>query len=210
MVLEFGEGYILRHALVSDHAALKLVCLRTGDSGKDATLLEDDPDLLGLIYAVPYQVYEPEFAYVVEGPDGVCGYVLGALDTRSFYARLAADWYPALAAGVTDPGDNERAWRGSDWARFALHHPDLVYPAALLPYPAHGHIDLLEHARRRGIGSRALGHLMVALRDAGAPGMHLQVSPRNRGARIFYRKIGFTVAEDPQLPAHTTFMVRHF
>ena len=56
MVLDFGGGYRLRAALAEDHAALCMVCLKTGDSGKDATGREDDPDLLGLIYAVPYQV----------------------------------------------------------------------------------------------------------------------------------------------------------
>ena len=37
--------------------------------------------------------------------------------------------------------------------------------------------------------------------------MHLQVSPVNRGAQSFYRKLGFEVLKDPVLPRHTTFMV---
>src|SRR5687768_5326161 len=86
MVFDFGDGYRLRAALAEDHAALNMVCLKTGDSGKDATAREDDPDLLGLIYAVPYQVYEPDFAFVIDGPNGVCGYILGAPDTAGIYA----------------------------------------------------------------------------------------------------------------------------
>ena len=85
-----------RQALASDDVALKLVCLRTGDSGKDATGIEDDPNLLGLIYAVPYQVFSPEFAFVVQGPDGVCGYILGARDTPEFYAEVRRDWFPEI------------------------------------------------------------------------------------------------------------------
>ncbi len=207
MVLEFGGGYSLRHALPGDHAALNMVCLRTGDSGRDATGKEDDPDLLGLIYAVPYQVYAPEFAFVVDGPSGVCGYILGALDTSGLYARMEREWFPPIAARLDDPGPDESTWQGSDWARYAIHHPEFVYPPQLYPYPAHGHIDLLEQARGRGIGTRGMRYLMNRLREAGAEGMHLQVSPVNHGAQTFYRTLGFEVLEHEALPRHTTFMV---
>lgn len=207
IALDFGDGFWLRKALAGDHAALRMVCLKTGDSGKDATAIEDDPDLLGQIYAVPYQVFAPGFAYVVEGPDGVCGYILGAPETAGFYGRLKREWFPRLAGSVTDPGPDEAGWQGSDWARYAIHHPDLVYPEVLKPYPAHGHIDLLEATRGRRIGSRGMRHLMDQLKAAGASGMHLQVSPKNRGAQKFYTTLGFTELKDASLPRHTTFMV---
>lgn len=210
MVLDFGDGYFLRRAKAADDTALKLVCLRTGDSGKDATGREDDPNLLGLIYAVPYQVFAPDFAFVVQGPEGVCGYILGALDTPDFYAQVGQDWLPPLAARLSDPGPDESRWRGSDWARYAIHHPEFVYPPVLHRYPAHGHIDLLPEARGRRIGHRGLTYMMARLAEAGAPGMHLQVSPKNRGAQVFYDKLGFSVLADDSLPRHTTFMVKGF
>jgi ribosomal protein S18 acetylase RimI-like enzyme len=207
-VLDFGGGYRLRHARISDHTAMNLVCLKTGDSGRDATAREDDPDLLGLIYAVPYQVYAPEFAFVVEGPSGVCGYVLGALDSRSFYEKLVTEWFPPIAARLRDPGPDPSLWHGSDWARRMIHHPQFDLAPALAPYPAHGHIDLLEEARGRGIGRRSMKYLMTALREAGAPGMHLGVSPINRNAQKFYARLGFERISDARLPRHTVFMAR--
>jgi len=206
--LEFGGGFSLRRALPGDHAALDMVCLRTGDAGQDATAREDDPSLLGLIYAVPYQVYAPDFAFVVEGPDGVCGYVLGAPDSAAFYERLRREWFPPLAARLADPGTDESRWRGSDWARAMIHRPALVYGPALRDYPAHGHIDLLEETRGRGIGSRAMAHVMERLKEAVAPGMHLQVSPSNLGALRFYETLGFSRLADARLPDHSVFLVR--
>jgi len=206
MVLDFGDGYSLRQALWGDYPALCSVCLKTGDSGKDATAREDDPDLLGLIYAVPYQVYAPDHAFVVDGPNGVCGYIFGAPDTPEIYRRMEAEWFPPLAKRLADPGPDESRWQGSDWARRAIHHPEFVYPEVLHRYPAHGHIDLLEEARGRGIGRRGMEHVMGTLRDAGATGMHLQVSPVNRGAQAFYRKLGFEALMDRALPRHTMFM----
>lgn len=208
MVFELGDDFCIRPAAADDHAALNLVCLRTGDSGKDATAREDDPDLLGMIYATPYQVLEPDFAFAIEGPDGVCGYTFGALDTARFYARMETEWFPPLRRRLPDPGPEQANWHGSDWARYAIHHPEYVFPPALHAYTAHGHIDLLPEARGRNIGRTAMGLLMQRLERRGAAGLHLQVSPVNLGAQAFYRKLGFEILEHASLPRHTTFMVR--
>lgn len=208
MILDFGDGFFLRHATAADHPALCTVCLKTGAAGRDATAREDDPALMGLIYAVPYQRFEPDFAYVVDGPDGVAGYLFGTPDTRTFNARLAAEWYPALQRRVADPGPDRTGWRGSDWARRWIHHPDLAVPAGLAPYPAHGHIDLLPEARGRSIGSRCMAFLERRLAEAGAGGMHLDVHPDNAAAQRFYARLGFLALTGPDLPARSLFMAK--
>lgn len=208
MRIDLGDGFALRRAHATDHAAMRLVCLKTGDNGKDAGGREDDPDLLGTIYAVPYQVLEPDFAFVVENDNGVCGYVLGALDTPDFNCRLEHDWFAPLRRHLHDPGPDQSRWRGSDWARYLIHHPQYTFPPALHPYPSHGHIDLLPQAQGRGIGRKAMAMLMRQLCDAGSPGLFLEVSPLNRRARHFYAKLGFATLRSADLPRHSTFMAR--
>ena len=208
MALELGDGYRLRPATAADHPALEMVCLKTGDSGKDATEREDDPRLLGLIYAVPYQVFAPEYAFVIDGPNGVCGYVLGALDSAAYYEWAGREWFPKVASTLADPGPDRDTWKGSDWARHELHHPQFTYPPALHPYPAHGHIDLLPEIQGRGFGRKALEHVMAALKRDGAPGMHLGVGPRNRNALAFYERLGFVRLTGPDAPRNAVYMVR--
>ncbi len=191
MILDFGGGFTLRRATDRDHAAFCDICLRTGDAGRDATWREDDPALMGQIYAVPYQVLEPELAFAIDGAAGVAGYLFGVLDTGSFNKRLASDWYPALRRRVADPGPDPKAWRGSDWARRAIHHTVLSIPEVLLPYPSHAHIDLLPAARGRGIGSRSMRFLDSTLAKAGSTGIFLDVHPRNREAQRFYAAHGY-------------------
>jgi GNAT superfamily N-acetyltransferase len=208
MMLELAEGFFLRQAGPADHEALAAVCLQTGDAGKDATAREDDLTLLGLIYAIPYQVLEPDLAFVADGPQGVAGYLFGARDTPAFNARLAAEWYPHLQAKTADPGPDRACWRGSDWARHLIHHPDLDIPEALAAYPSHGHIDLLPHARGKGIGRRAMAFLEHRLAAAGSPGLCMQLDPRNRDAQRFYEAIGFEVLQGRDLPAHSLYMAK--
>jgi len=206
MRLDFGNGFFLRHAERTDHGALNHVCLLTGDAGEDASAREDDPDLLGLIYAVPYQVLEPDFAFVIDSGEGVVGYVLGAPDTARFNHRLEADWFTGLRTRIAPAPSDQARWRGSDWARHAIHHPEYVYPPALQAFPAHGHIDLLPQARGKGLGRKAMEHLIARLASTGAHGVHLQVSPRNENALVFYARLGFRRLADPTLPDHTSFM----
>ena len=199
MSTDLGNGFAIRLATPDDHAALKRICLETGDAGKDATAREDDPDLLGLVYAVPYQIYEPRFAFIIESEAGPAGYVLGALDTAAFNARLAAEWYPELRSRVADAPNDRGSWTGSDQFRFLIHHPHMGMAADLARYPSHAHIDLLAGARGRGIGRKAMATLESALRDAGSPGLHLFIDPRNRNAWHFYEAVGFTRLEAPTI-----------
>ncbi|WP_027037018.1 GNAT family N-acetyltransferase [Mesorhizobium ciceri] len=208
MILDFGHGFVLRQATEADHPALAMICLKTGDSGKDATAREDAPELLGQIYTIPYQVLEPDLAFIVDGPTGAAGYLLGAKDTKAFNAGLAAKWYPRLQAQVTDPGPDRTLWSGSDWARHQIHHRDFTIPPALAAYPSHGHIDLLPQARGRGIGRRAMAFLEQRLAALGSRGLCLEVMPDNHNALRFYRAIGFAVLQEPGLPDHSIYVAK--
>jgi ribosomal protein S18 acetylase RimI-like enzyme len=191
MEIDFGDGFFLRQATTADDAAICRVCLLTGDAGQDASAREDDPNLLGQIYCLPYRVLEPDLAFVVDSPDGVCGYLFGAADTAWFNDRAEREWYPKLRGALNDPGPDPSTWRGSDWARRMIHHPEPIAADVVADYPSHGHIDLLEQARGRGIGRKAMTLLMQRLSKAGSKGMFLDVHPQNLGARAFYAKLGF-------------------
>lgn len=206
--LDPGLGFRLRPATRSDHAALCDICLQTGDSGADATGLDPDAGLLGLYYAVPYQILAPDHAFVLQDADGACGYVLGAPDTEAFDAAFTRDLLPGLRARTKDPGADPARWHGLDWLRHRIHHPAPMLHPGLAAWPAHGHIDLLPRAQGHGLGGHLMRHLMRGLAEAGAKGIHLGVSPRNPKALGFYAALGFSRIDDPSLPAHTVFLGR--
>jgi GNAT superfamily N-acetyltransferase len=202
------DSYLLRHATPEDLPALYRVCLKTGDSGKDASAIQDDPDLLGEFYVGPYVMLEPDLAYALDSSEGPIGYLLGVLDTAKFNDRLEHDWLPRLKKAHHDPVGDPTGWHGSDWVRHAVHHPFLKIPAALAPYPSHAHIDLLSEARGQGVGRHLMQTMMERLTELGSPGLHLQVSPKNKGAQDFYRGLGFEMLCAPDLPDDTLFMAR--
>jgi ribosomal protein S18 acetylase RimI-like enzyme len=187
-----ASAFKLRKADLSDLPAVYRICLKTGNAGQDASATEDDPDMLGHLFAGPYVVLEPNFAFVLDGPNGVAGYVLGALDSEAFFKRMETHWLPPLRRRIPDPGFDPATWKGSDSWRRQLHAFKADIPASLHAYPSHGHIDFLPEARGLGFGRLGLERVMQELAEAGSPGLQLGVAPDNHSALAFYRKLGFT------------------
>jgi len=172
-----------------DTASLYDICLRTGDSGADASGLYQDPELVGHVYVGPYLRLAPSLAFVGVDALGVAGYVLGVTDTVAFDAAAEQAWWPALReryplSAFPASSPDGRLVR-------LIHSPPAASPDVVERYPAHLHIDLLPRIQGQGNGRRLLTTLLSALASAGAPGVHLGVGTANQRAIAFYRRMGF-------------------
>src|SRR5258708_14016980 len=105
------SNFGIRRARPDDLAAAYHVCLKTGDHGRDGEpFYRDDPDALGRIFVGPYLAYEPELSLILQDAEGICGYALGAFDSRAFYARYEAEWRSDLCARFPDPKGDAAQW----------------------------------------------------------------------------------------------------
>jgi ribosomal protein S18 acetylase RimI-like enzyme len=178
-----------------DLDALYQVCLQTGRNGGDATALYRDPWLIGHVHAAPYGIFQPSLAFVAEDNAGVGGYILGALDSKAFKARLERDWWPRLRGRYPEPPAEvpQEQWTADQRKARAIHHRDAEPPAEVAArYPSHLHIDIVPRLQSGGNGRRLMTALTSALREQGSPGVHLGVHAENTRAIGFYRHVGFT------------------
>ena len=183
---------IIRPARAGDEPGACFVCLKTGDHGRDGEpFYREDPDALGRIFVGPYLAFEPQLSLVLEDEAGICGYALGAFDSRAFYARYDREWRPQLCARFPAPQGDPRQWTRVQQVHHAYHHPDYYCPEPYDEYPSHLHIDLLPRAQGRGYGRCMLEGNLEALRRRGSPGAHLGLSARNARAFGFYQRLGF-------------------
>lgn len=183
--------------------------------------------MYGDIWAGPYLELEPGLVSVIVDEEGVAGYVLGALDTTAFSARLDEEWWPAVRAKYADlkaladaeadtSADHAEPADDSDQSPA---EPDPKPSSTLAPkdaallraiysplpeleelverYPSHLHIDLLPRVQRGGWGTILIEQLISDLREAGSPGVHLIASATNLSACTFYRRMGFTSEPTP-------------
>jgi ribosomal protein S18 acetylase RimI-like enzyme len=178
---------LIRAATPDDLPGAYKVCLQTGDSGRDATALYRDPELLGHVYVGPYVVGAPDLAKVVVDAGEIVGYLLAAEDTRRFERWAELHWWPPLRSRypITD-GDSP-----DDELIRMIHEPPLAPENVVIDYPAQLHIDLLASLRGAGLGRNLIDGLIVTLRQRGAPGVHLEVGSDNRIAIDFYAHLGF-------------------
>lgn len=186
------EDCIIRPGRPADKSGAYHVCLKTGNFGKDGeSFYREDPDALGRIFVGPYLDFEPELSLVLEDGQGICGYALGAFDSRAFFARYDTEWRPGLCARFPAPTGDPGQWTRAQEIHNCYHHPDYFCPDPYDHFPSHLHIDLLARAQGRGYGRRMLGQVMETLRRKGSPGAHLGVSMMNASALTFYLHLGF-------------------
>jgi len=187
--LNLAPNISFRQATLADRSALLDICLKTGNSGNDATNSFFDPEILGSVYVAPYLEFSRDFSFTITSPDP-CGYLLAALDTQTFDARLAKEYWPVLQAKYDKPEPN---YMPSDLEILSMiHHPEIVPTGIVGSYPSHLHIDLLPKIQGQGIGQQVMTILFNKLKEAGSTGVHLGVGIANLRAQEFYRKLGFT------------------
>ncbi|WP_265522968.1 GNAT family N-acetyltransferase [Oerskovia flava] len=198
MTLSTTPSPTIRPARTDDTAEVDRlydICLRTGDSGQDASGQYSDPRLIGEIYLGAYLALEPDLAFVLDDGTGPVGYVVGTQDTAAFEARCAREWWPPLRQryprGAFAEGSPDAQLVGQ------VHAPRTTDRSIATAYPAHLHVDLLPQAQGGGNGRRLLQTLFDALRARGVSGLHLGVAPGNTAAIGFYRHLGFTELDTP-------------
>lgn len=183
---------VIRPVRPGDKAGAYHVCLKTGNNGQDGEpFYREDPDALGRIFVGPYLQFAPELGVILVDANGICGYALGAWDTRAFFARYEHEWRPDLAAQFPEPSGDSAQWTRVQQIHQLYHHPNYFSPEPYAEFPSHLHIDLLPRAQGRGLGRQMLERVMENLRARGSPGAHLGVSTLNPSAQGFYRRLGF-------------------
>jgi GNAT superfamily N-acetyltransferase len=177
----------------SDLVSLYRICLLTADSGKDASHLFSDPDLVGHFYAGPYGVLEPATCFTLTENGEPIGYIIGTPDSNKFYKTCEREWFPVLRERYSMPQPEDQSLDANIIRRIHEGHK----PAEELSnYPAHLHIDLLPAAQGKGMGRKLINVFTNKLKELNVPALHLQVGKKNTGAVQFYAKVGFHIIKE--------------
>jgi len=189
----------IRKAVLSDLPYLYEVCLKTGDSSKDATSLFSDPNTIGQYYAAPYLIYPKGICFVAECEYRPQGYIIAVPDTIAFGQWMEEEWLPPIRKRYPQPFPlSHSEFENKIIALFhKCHYPiDTAAQPWLADYPAHLHIDLLPCIQQKGIGRKLMDELFAELAKQKVSGLHLGVGSSNTGAVAFYQRVGFTVLKE--------------
>lgn len=173
----------MRPGRPADENSVAAICAATAKAGEPQPANTVDPELVTLVYARPYLVIEPATSRVLVDGDRLLGYVVGAVDSRAFYRRVAADWSPHHLP--RPPGADPELVH-------LLTHPMTALPSGTADFPSHLHVNLMPAARGGGEGARLIDAFVDGLAVAGSTGVHVRVARDNTAALRFYERVGFT------------------
>jgi len=180
--------FSIRSYKSADTSAVYEICLKTGNSGQDATHLFSDPLVLGHLYVGPYMEFEPQSVFILEDDQGPCGYIMGVLDSQTYYQWMHSEWLPKIRVDYKKPTGDPDTWNETEKITNLLFQPESqrLFPG----FPAHLHIDLLSRAQGKGQGKLMMDHFIDYIRKNKIPGVHLELSVNNDRAFGFYCKYG--------------------
>ena len=189
-----GKPFV-RTAKVADEAAVSNICLKTADSGQDASKLFSLPELPGLVWVVPYLYYSLSHCFVAEHEGRVVGYLVTVPNTRLFKEWLSEKWLAEFKRRTK--GFEPKTSQDEDAASACDHYIKLDQHY-LDTYPAHLHINLLPDAQGTGLGRKLVKTALANLRRENVHAIHLGVAPKNTRAIGFYEAMGFSRIENAE------------
>lgn len=176
----------------ADRAAVRRICCETADAGGPQESFFRDREFVADLVTRYYTDFEPALTWVVEGENGVTGYLTGALDTGR--QRRVTAWrilpgavLRAVGRGVLFQRETWRMVGALGRTLFAGCGKSGPWES----YPAHLHINLLPVARGQGTGQQLAELFFAAARAAGVTGVQVSVRADNAGGCDFFQRLGF-------------------
>jgi hypothetical protein len=144
---------VIRRYQPTDRGDVYRVCVMTGTSGRDATGLHTNDNVIIDIFAGLYRAIEPELAFVVDTGEWMAGYVIATGNTRLFARHYREAWLPAFAAKHPRAAPRRAALGATPADRMIDlgYRPERMLLAEIDKYPAHLHIDLLAGIQGQGL-----------------------------------------------------------
>jgi GNAT superfamily N-acetyltransferase len=157
--------------------------------GEPVDWLCDDAEGFADLFSAYYTDSDSECAWVADIGDRTVGYLLGSARP----VDPASMWRHALPA-LTRASAWTSLRAASFYGRMGL---DLTLgrsgqpPVDAAAYPAHLHLNLLPHARGKGVGAMMMRAFEGYVMQLGIPGVHLQAFEEHTSAHAFFSSFGF-------------------
>jgi ribosomal protein S18 acetylase RimI-like enzyme len=184
---------MIRPAHLSDLPYLYSICHDSAADGRGAEDLVRDRAMVGHFFAAPYLFHPAGLAFVLAADGLPVGYVVGAVDSTSFYRWLEADWLPDVRALYATVGEAESDFEA--WLLATIRGAPKA-PEFLAAWPGHLHINIDAAHRGGGFGRRLFEAWRTELWARGVSGFHLGVSGGNGAARGFYASLGLRIIRE--------------
>ncbi|XP_060781651.1 protein O-GlcNAcase isoform X2 [Neoarius graeffei] len=202
--------YSIRPYFPKDEAAVYKICKEMYTEGCEGIPFSDqEPDLIGDRLVGGFLTHSPDYGFVLEDEEGICGYALGTVDVKPFVKKCKMSWIPFMQEKYNKP-DSEKDLSEAEKMMLSFHEEEEGLPDSFLSnFPSLIKVDIHAKVTDPSVAKSMMGCLLSSLKANGSHGAFCEVRQIDKRMLDFYGKLGcFEVAKMEGFPKDVIIMGR--
>ncbi|XP_051507524.1 protein O-GlcNAcase-like [Myxocyprinus asiaticus] len=202
--------YTIRPYFPKDESAIYKICREMFNESCDGISFPDEsPDLIGDRFVGGFLTLSPDYGFVLEDEEGICGYALGTVDVKPFVKKCKLSWIPFMQEKYNKP-DTEKDMSEAEKMMLSFHEEEEGLPESFLSnFPSLIKVDIHAKVTDPSVAKSMMGCLLSSLKANGSHGAFCEVRQMDKRMLDFYSKLGcFEVAKMEGFPKDVIIMGR--
>ncbi|XP_056616240.1 protein O-GlcNAcase [Triplophysa dalaica] len=203
--------YTIRPYFPKDESSVYKICKEMyTEACEGISFTDESPDLIGDRLVGVFLTISPDYGFVLEDEEGVCGYALGTVDVKPFLKKCKVSWIPCMQEKYNKP-DTEKDLSDAEKMMLSFHEEEEeVLPESFLSnFPSLIKVDIHAKVTDPSVAKSMMGCLLSSLKSNGSLGAFCEVRQMDKRMMDFYSKLGcFEVAKMEGFPKDVIIMGR--
>uniref|UniRef100_A0A671PI93 Protein O-GlcNAcase-like n=1 Tax=Sinocyclocheilus anshuiensis TaxID=1608454 RepID=A0A671PI93_9TELE len=203
--------YTIRPYFPKDESSVYKICKEMFTEGCEGIFFSDEsPDLIGDRLVGGFLTLSPDYGFVLEDEEGICGYALGTVDVKPFVKKCKMSWIPFMQEKYNKP-DTEKDLSEAEKMMLSFHEEEEEgLPESFLSnFPSLIKVDIHAKVTDPSVAKSMMGCLLSSLKANGSHGAFCEVRQMDKRMLDFYSKLGcFEVAKMEGFPKEVIIMGR--
>uniref|UniRef100_A0A8C5SGQ6 Protein O-GlcNAcase n=1 Tax=Laticauda laticaudata TaxID=8630 RepID=A0A8C5SGQ6_LATLA len=200
--------YTIRPYFPKDEASVYKICREMYDDETDQPF-HSQPDLIGDKLVGGLLSLSPDYCFVLEDEDGICGYALGTVDVTPFIKKCKIAWIPFMQEKYSKPS-SDKELSEAEKIMLSFHEEQEVLPETFLAnFPSLIKMDIHKKVTDPSVAKSMMACLLSSLKANGSRGAFCEVRPDDKRILEFYSKLGcFEIAKMEGFPKDVVILGR--
>uniref|UniRef100_A0A674C7L7 O-GlcNAcase n=1 Tax=Salmo trutta TaxID=8032 RepID=A0A674C7L7_SALTR len=208
--LPTSKIYSIRPCYPKDEHAVYKICREMYSEGvEELPFGGEEPDLIGDRLVGGFLNLSPDYGFVLEDEEGICGYALGTVDVKPFVKKCKMSWIPSMQEKYNKP-DCQKDLSDAEKMMLSFHEEEEGLPESFLSnFPSLIKMDIHAKVIDPSVAKSMMGCLLSCLKANGSIGAFCEVRQADKRMIDFYSKLGcFEVAKMEGFPKDIIIMGR--
>ncbi|XP_076016998.1 protein O-GlcNAcase [Genypterus blacodes] len=204
-----SKMYSIRPYLPEDEAAVYTICREMYCEGIEVPFTDQDRDLIGDRLVGGLLSLSPDYGFVLEDDEGICGYAVGTVDVKPFITKCTLSWIPFMQEKYHKP-DCQEDLTEAEKMMLSFHEEEEGLPESFLSnFPSLIKVDIHAKVTDPSVAKTMMACLLSSLKANGSLGAFCKVRQTDKRMLDFYSKLGcFEVAKMDGFPKDVIIMGR--